>query len=77
MSTLNDRLEAYFRAHAGEWITMQELAKVAGLGGWRTRVSNLRRQRGMQFENRVYRKDGYTISEYKFTPDRVPLEQAS
>lgn len=39
--TLNDKLADYFRRHAGEWQSAQQLAAVVGVGGWRTRVSNL------------------------------------
>jgi len=45
----------YFLAHQGEWVTMQTLAHVAGTGGWRTRVAEVRRQlepQGYRLANR-------------------------
>jgi len=38
---LNEQLAAFFRAHPYQWLSMYQLAQVAGTGGWRTRVSNL------------------------------------
>ncbi len=72
--TLVERLEAYFRKRAGWWIDGRELARVAGVYGWRTRVSDLRR-RGMNIENRQRRgeaADGrrYSVSEYRFAPEQ-------
>lgn len=73
--SLNDRLEAHFREHPDEWIPMQELASVAGTGGWRNRVTDLRLLRKMAIENRVYRANGFTVSEYRFVPPS-PASQA-
>lgn len=38
------QLEWYLRAHPGEWIPIAELAKLGGVGGWRTRLSELGRR---------------------------------
>ena len=82
--TLTDRLAAYFRVRAGEWINARDLLTVAGFAGWRTRVSNLRYPPyNMVIENRTRRvrvRDeggmvaisearGWTVSEYRHVPD--------
>jgi len=36
------KVTAYFRAHENRWISMGTLAKLAGIGGFRTRVSEAR-----------------------------------
>lgn len=51
--SLNDRLEAFFRANADKWIDGKRLAQIAGGYAWRSRCSDLRTQRGMAIENRV------------------------
>lgn len=86
--TLNDKLAAFFRSHAGEWIDGMRLAGIAGSYAWRSRCSDLRK-RGMTIENRqrrVQRRivlDGeecpagsYVVSEYRFVPASL-LEVAS
>jgi hypothetical protein len=67
--TLCDRLERFFHQHAGRWIDGRELSRHAGSYGWRTRVSELRAQRGMNILNRQRRVkatsgETYVISEY-------------
>ncbi len=42
--SLSSRLEGYLKARPGVWVTMAELAAVGGLGGWRTRLSELGRR---------------------------------
>lgn len=49
--SLTDRLEQFLRAHPGEWLTMDALAEVAGVGGWRSRLSDCRRKRRMFIEH--------------------------
>ena len=81
--TFTDQIEAFFRAHAGEWIAASRLEVVGGRQAWRTRCSDVRRLRGMEIQNRtrkVRREDGstYTLSEYRFVPadlfDAIPSE---
>ena len=43
--SLAAKLEAFLKARPGEWISMQELAQVGGIGGWRTRLSELGRRK--------------------------------
>jgi len=50
-SSLTDAVEALFRSSPNTWLTMQDLAKVGGIGGWRSRVSDCRRKRHMQIEH--------------------------
>lgn len=70
---LRDVVAEYFRAHPGEWVSMQTLAGIAGTGGWRTRKNECERELGMRIENRQSRQqlaDGRVIrrSEYKYHP---------
>jgi hypothetical protein len=67
-ASLNDTLEAFFRARPNTWIDGKELATVAGGYGWRSRCSDLRK-RGMTVENRQERRNGYTRSFYRYVPD--------
>jgi len=41
-TSLTDLIEAFFKAWPYAWLPMQDLAKVGGIGGWRTRVSEAR-----------------------------------
>jgi hypothetical protein len=66
--SLNDKLEAFFKARPHAWIDGKELARVAGGYGWRSRVSDVRR-RGMTVENKQERRNGYTRSFYRYVPD--------
>lgn len=72
--SLAARLAAYFQHRPGVWIDGRELAAVAGLYAWRTRLSELRRDPfHMRIGNRqrhIHREDGSTIavSEYRFEP---------
>jgi hypothetical protein len=51
--TLNDRLEEFLKARPNAWIDGSYLAQVAGKYAWRSRVSDLRRHRGLTIENRL------------------------
>ena len=48
--TLLDRLQAYLEARPYQWVSMHELAQQGGIGGWRTRLSDLRLRRGLIVE---------------------------
>lgn len=65
--TLNDKLESFFRSRPNKWLRMQRIAEVAGTGGFRNRITDLRLQRKLKIENRKFKKNGYTVSEYRFT----------
>ena len=67
--TLNDRLAAYFRSRAGEWVNAHDLLPVAGFAAWRTRTSELRKPPyNMQIDNRVAIVNGYKRSFYRYVP---------
>lgn len=62
-----ESLRLYFRARPNRWVSYIVLAQVAGFGGWRTRISNLRRQTRMRFERREVRKpNGVVDSQYRW-----------
>ena len=41
----------YFLARPNQWIDARDLMQVAGICGWRTRVSNARKKYGMNITN--------------------------
>ncbi len=49
--SLADQVEELFKARPGVWIPLAELARVGGTGGYRTRISELRLERGMHIEH--------------------------
>jgi len=69
MQTLTDRVEDLLTTNAGQWVNARDIASVGGFAGWRTRVSDLRRQRGWTIENRwrTFTDHGrrYRVSEYR------------
>lgn len=85
MTTLNDRLAAYFKARPNQWLGARELGRVAGFAGWRTRTSNLRKPPySMVIENRVKtirnsreivagQSRHFKVSEYRWVPPTPPL----
>ncbi len=79
--SMNARLEAFLKAHPNEWLPATAFEPIAGRQAWRTRLSEVRRTRGMTIENRTRWIDiggglGYTLSEYRFVPAR-PLGQGA
>lgn len=74
--SLNEKLAAYFVKHAGEWLTMEQLAAVAGIGGWRTRLNEIIRE-GMPIEKRArwIERDGKAVQVFdrRYVP---PVETA-
>lgn len=81
--SLTARLAMFLRAHPYEWIDARRLAKVAGFAGWRTRVSDLRREPwSMRVENKwetVTEYDGsrYRVSWYRYVPERAVQAEAA
>lgn len=77
--TLNDRLAAYFTEHPNVWIDGKVLAQQFGGYGWRSRVSDVRRERGMSIENRVrtfqVNGDPWKVSEYRYVQVPVTTEK--
>jgi hypothetical protein len=68
--TLNDKLAALFRKHPNRWLDLFDLVDVGGLGGWRTRLSELRHPPyNMPIEWRLERwPDGRNRSQYRYVP---------
>jgi len=72
-----DQLAEYFRRHPNTWCDAREIARVGGFASWRTRVSDLRRQKGMRIVNlQIRHKDaaGRTVlieTQYRFEMERV------
>lgn len=53
--TFRDSLAQFFRDRPGQWIDGMVLANVGGCYAYRTRISDLRTQLGMQIDNRQRR----------------------
>ncbi len=74
--SLTHNLAAFFRANPGVWHDgVRVLAPIAGTYAWRTRLSEARRQLGLDIINRQRRvttTDGRTfvVSEYCYRPPR-------
>lgn len=67
--SFTDKLEALMRRHPNQWFQNFDLASIGGFSGWRTRLSELRTERGMTIENRVERVKGYPVkSFYRWVP---------
>jgi hypothetical protein len=68
------KLERLFLDNPGRWFDMHDLAKIAGIGGWRTRLSEWTRQSGIQLEKRQYvvrdaaGEKRYRVSERRYVP---------
>ena len=80
--SFNGKVAKLFKSRSGEWIDGREIAEIAGIYGWRTRVSEVRRHYGLNIENRQYKRGRYTVSEYRIyrtvidTPMSVSESQA-
>jgi hypothetical protein len=77
--TLCDRMAQYFRLWPGDWLDVTDLAAIGGIGGWRTRVSDLRRPkfRGGRYEMTIEQRlihwpDGRNRSQYRYVPAGAP-----
>lgn len=79
-ATYTERVANLFRRWPNIWISAIEIENVGGRQGWRTRVSECRRQRGMTIENRQrwvprhldrggLEVAGYRLSEYRWVPN--------
>lgn len=75
--TFNDRVAALFSSRPGVWIDGRELAGIAGLYGWRTRVSEVRRFYGLNIINRQRKVGAFTVSEYRYLPSDGDLGGAA
>lgn len=67
--TRNEKVKALFLSKPYKWISVKELAKVAGFASWRTRVSETRielRELGADIQWNQDSKD----SRYRYLPQR-------
>lgn len=72
---------SYFKSRPGVWVDGRELATVGGAYAWRSRISDCRRELGMEIQNRQRRiqtADGsrITVSEYRYG-ESVPVDRAA
>lgn len=79
--SLNAKLAAFFLARPYEPISPRTLAEIAGFAGWRTRVSQIRKQPySMDIRcdvERVQRGDqSIQVSSYRFIPAEQKAEVA-
>jgi hypothetical protein len=71
--TFRDAVAQYFKARPNTWIDGMTLRDVGGCYAWRTRVSEVRRQLGLNIVNRVRRlESGVAVSEYMYVPAKNP-----
>jgi hypothetical protein len=65
--TLTHKMAAFLRQHEGEWLDILPLARVGGMGGWRTEISRCRTRFGMVIEQRMeHWDDGRNRSQYRY-----------
>lgn len=69
-TSLTTNMEHYFRARPQTWLTMRELAGIGGVGGWRSRLVEVR-QRGLTIE---WNKKSGSRSAYRFIPPAQDFE---
>jgi hypothetical protein len=69
------RLVEFFDARPYEWIDARELEQF-GRQAWRTRLSDARICFQMNIVNRLRRGDGVVISEYRYEPAPVLVQDA-
>src|SRR4051794_6526025 len=62
-----DKPGALLKARPVEWIPMQELAAVGGIGGWRTRLSELGRRKVDPLRIEHNGKNGH-LSAHRYLP---------
>ncbi len=70
-ASLADQLEALFRSRPNEWISITELARVGGVGGWRTRCSELTRRTVNPLHLEHNGKNG-AASGHRYVPEPAP-----
>lgn len=68
------QLETLLKSRPGEWIPMRELAAVGGIGGWRTRLSELGRRKVEPLQIEHNGKNG-AASCHRYLP-YVPVQNA-
>lgn len=63
-ATLRDRVRETFLARPNIWISMLELSQIGGIGGWRTRVSEVRQVDGLN----IQQQGNGARSKYRYVP---------
>lgn len=76
--SFTDRVEQLFRQRPGEWINARDFMQIGGTMAWRSRIAEVRTQRGLNIVNRQRRaknrdNKAYTISEYKWQAEPEPV----
>lgn len=71
--SFRDRVAEYFRDRPGQWVDGRTLETIGGVYAWRTRLSECRRDLGMELQNRqrtIRKDDGsqFVVSEYRYQP---------
>ena len=65
--TYTDKVVQLLRRQRGKWIDGLRIAEVGGAYGWRSRISDARRLRGLTIQNRQRHVGKRVISEYRLT----------
>jgi hypothetical protein len=72
MMTYTDKLEAFFRDRPMQWTDGLIIGEIAGVYGWRSRISDTRK-RGLNIQNKqLKRPDGSIRSLYRYVPESKP-----
>lgn len=70
------QLECYLKAHPNEWIPIATLAKLGGIGGWRTRLSELGKRENDPLALEYNGKPG-ELAAHRYLPNGPRLGRAS
>lgn len=73
-TTYRDQIADFLKARPHVWVDGMTLAQIGGTYAWRSRVSDARRELGLQIENRQRREGRRVISEYKYVPAAAPSQ---
>ena len=79
--TFRDKVAAYFQSKPNVWIDGMALEQIGGRYAWRSRISDCRKELGMDIRNRQQRMTDaegktWTVSWYMFVPPTVVSEPA-
>ncbi len=76
--SVNEQLRAFLERNPNRWFSAFELAQVAGYGGWRSRISDMRLVYGMAVE---WNRKGGSASRHRYVPpaprDLIEIADAS
>ncbi len=74
--SFSKQLEVYLKAHPNEWIPIATLAKLGGIGGWRTRLSELGKREKDPLALEYNGKPG-ELAAHRYLPNGPRLGRAS